>query len=130
MHACRFGHQHDDKLDVLLCLTTAILEKETTMTESIDQGFTDLSSDLDAFDASEQKELAFLQDLENARGAGQLAPDQQATLDALRARIQGEAALLDAADAPVEPAAPVDNDTNPVDAPVDSTPVEEPAPAA
>ena len=77
----------------------------TEMTgETIDQGFADLDAGeadieakLDALSAEESKELAFLADLENNRGAGQLAPDQQARLDDLKARQAKASAALDAA---------------------------------
>ena len=72
--------------------------------ETIDQGFADLDAGqadiegkLDALSAEETKELQFLADLENARGAGQLAPDQQARLDDLKARQAKVSAALDAA---------------------------------
>lgn len=83
------------------------------MTESVDQGFSDLSADLDALSAAEAKELAFLSDLEAARGSGQLEAGQQATLDALRARIQGATADLEAAS--VDPSAPAAGASVPVD---------------
>jgi len=76
------------------------------MSETVDQGFTEIGTDLDALSAQEQKNLAFLQELEAARGVGQLSPDQQAELDALRARIQGATADLAAAD--VDPSAPAE----------------------
>lgn len=75
-----------------------------TTGETIDQGFADLDAGeadieakLDALSAEETKELAFLADLENNRGAGQLAPDQQARLDDLKARQAAVSAALDAA---------------------------------
>jgi len=75
-----------------------------TTGETIDQGFADLDAGeadieakLDALTAEEERELAFLADLENNRGAGQLAPDQQARLDDLKARQAKASAALDAA---------------------------------
>lgn len=85
------------------------------MTESVDQGFSDLGADLDALSAAEAKELAFLTQLETARGSGQLSPEQQTTLDALRARLAGVTADLESAS--VDPAS--------ADAPADA-----PAPSA
>jgi len=72
--------------------------------ETIDQGFADLDAGqddieakLDALTAEETKELAFLAQLETQRGEGQLAPDQQARLDDLKARQAAVSAALAAA---------------------------------
>jgi len=75
-----------------------------TTGETIDQGFDDLEAGqgdieakLDALTAEETTELAFLNQLETQRGTGQLAPDQQARLDDLKAREAKVSAALDAA---------------------------------
>lgn len=87
-----------------LDLLERILSMTETTGETIDQGFDDLDAGqadieakLDALTAEETKELAFLAQLEEQRGAGQLAPDQQARLDDLKAREQRVSAALDAA---------------------------------
>jgi hypothetical protein len=92
--------QQDHIIDMLRGLTRMT---ETTG-ETINEGFTeleagqdDIDAKLDALSAEETKELAFLADLENNRGTGQLAPDQQARLDDLKARQAKVAASLDAA---------------------------------
>jgi hypothetical protein len=92
--------QQDEMIDLLRGLT---LMTETTG-ETIDQGFADLDAGqddieakLDALTAEEERELAFLATLEQQRGEGQLAPDQQARLDDLKARQQKVSAALDAA---------------------------------
>ena len=114
-----------------------------TTGETIDQGFADLDAGeadieakLDALTAEEERELAFLADLENNRGAGQLAPDQQARLDDLKARQAAVSAALDAAREELAQAdgteAPVV--TQPEPAPVDASgtdaPVGEPVDTA
>jgi len=99
-----------------------------TTGETIDQVLADeetdaatIESKLDALTAEETTELAFLNQLETQRGPGQLAPDQQARADALRARAAKVAAELDAAREELavadgtEPApAPVTQPTEPV----------------
>jgi len=99
-----------------------------TTGETIDQGFTeleagqgDIEAKLDALTVEETTELAFLAQLETQRGTGQLAPDQQARLDDLKAREAKVSAALDAAREELavadgtEPApAPVTQPTEPV----------------
>ena len=93
------------------------------MTESVDQGLADLAvgednieAKLDALSAEETKELDFLATLEQQRGTGQLAPDQQARLDDLKARQAKVSAALDAAR---EELAQADG-SEPASAPVDT----------
>jgi len=116
--------------DEAIQLLERILRMTETTGETIDQGFDDLEAGqadieakLDALTAEETTELAFLATLEQQRGTGQLAPDQQARLDDLKARQTAVSAALDAAR---EQLAVVDG-TEPAPAPV--TQPTEPAPA-
>lgn len=117
-----------------------------TTGETIDQGFADLEAgektietEIAELSAEEARELAFLADLEFNRGQGQLAPDQQARLDDLKARQERVSAQLDKAReelAQADGSEPAPSEPQPVSEPLasetpiaDSIPVPaEPAP--